>query len=300
MDFEQTDILLEENEEESVRGCDSPLLFVCQGKSITEFSLSGTQVMGRPADGARPDIPVFNRFVSRRHAVFETEGDCVWYTALDTTNPTKFRGKALSADEKFQLADGDELVISSETIENSETVILIFASSISRIRLWRELQQASRDKLTGLCNREEFSGWWFDNCASRDYEQACLFMLDVDDFKQINDLKGHNSGDRVLRIVADELKKMVRYEQQICRWGGDEFVGVLSGEREHVQSRLISTAQRITEAYWGSDVRVTVSIGCVEVSGVKDRADMDILVEKADQALYRVKNSGKNGIAFFI
>ncbi len=300
MGFEETDLILKrENKMETMRGSAGPLLFVCQGKVILEYPLSGTQVLGRPVEGARPELPVFNRFVSRQHALFETVDGDVWYTAYNTTNPTKFRDRVLREGERFRLTDGDELVISSETIEDSETVILIFASSAGRIRLWRELQQASRDKLTGLCDRDEFIGWWQDNCTVGDYSQACFFILDVDDFKKVNDALGHNAGDRVLKIVAGELKRAVRYEQQVCRWGGDEFVGIFPGQREHVEERLRRIAGRITEACRSLGLRVTVSMGCVDVMSRRDPADVDDLVEKADQALYRVKNNGKNGYLFF-
>jgi len=277
---------------------DSPLLFVCQGKTISEYRLEGRQELGRPAGDLRPDIPVFSRYISRQHGIFETTGEGVWYTARNTTNPTRYRGRVLAPGERIRLKDGDELTVSSEEDNNNiRSVILIAASSSSRVSLWRELQQASRDELTLLYGRDGFTAWWYENCGSGDYKQAAFFILDIDDFKTINDTLGHNTGDIILKLVADELRKMVRYDNQVCRWGGDEFVGVIPGNKEQVEERFAAAGRRIREAAAEKNVAVTVSIGYVEISGTDEAAALNDLVEMADKALYSIKRGGKNSIA---
>ncbi len=295
-DLDKTRFLLKEDEADAAAKdrADQPLLFVCQGKSISEHRLEGRQEFGRPVDGARPEICVFNRFVSRQHGVFETEQGVTRYTALKTTNPTMYKGAPLKPGEQIVLRDGDELVITYVTENGEGTLVLIAASSSSRINLWRDLELASRDELTSLYGREGFSEWWLENRDGPDYRQAALFILDVDDFKMINDQNGHNAGDVVLKEVAGELRKTVRYDNQICRWGGDEFVGVIPGDRERVEDRLEDLCRRISAISVINSLPVTASIGYLCLDGDRSHSDLDTLVEKADKAMYRAKKQGKN------
>ena len=275
-----------------------PVLFVCQGKMISEYRLNGRQILGRPADGVRPDIPIFNRFISRRHGMFETENGSCHFTALKSTNPTLYKGGPLESGERVLLSDGDELEISYETGSGESSIMLILASSSSRVSLWRDLQQTCRDELTMLYGRTGFSDWWTQNREGDDYRQAAIFLLDVDDFKKVNDIHGHNAGDLVLKSVAEELRKTVRYDNQICRWGGDEFLGVLPGTRERIEERLLDMSRRIAVVSVVMGLPITTSVGYVHFTRGDSLSGLSLesLVEMADKALYRTKENGKNGI----
>ncbi|MBQ4482095.1 MAG: GGDEF domain-containing protein [Lachnospiraceae bacterium] len=294
-----TEIIIESRAEDD-EALKRPTLFVCQERTISEYRLQGCQHLGRPAEGTLPDIPVYGKFVSRDHGVFDTQGEDVVYTALQTTNGIKYRGKLLEPWSRIHLKDGDELIIpSGNEEEDGQSAILVYATSPSRIRMWRDLEEASRDKLTGLCGREGFMIWWSQNYRKKDYEEAILFIMDVDDVKQINDKWGHNAGDSTLRLVSDQLTRMVRYENQVCRWGGDEFVGVIPGTPEKAEVRLRALSHRIKETSIKSGIPVTVSIGYVDKHALKSAKDMGAMLELADQALYKVKASGKGGIAAY-
>ncbi len=273
-----------------------PTLFVCQAHIISEYRMDGYQTLGRPSNDVLPDIPVQDRFVSKSHGFFETEQGETYYTAMHTTNGIKYQGNFLSPWTKIKLKDGDELIIPSDDDDAGHSVIIIFAISAARIKLWRELQRASKDKLTGLCGRDSFTTWWEQNYAKKDYEHAVFFIMDVDDFKEINDSKGHNAGDDVLRIVADQLRDIVRYENQVCRWGGDEFVGIIPGTADSAAGRLGVLSRSIREKTEEAGLPVTVSIGYVNIHKAKDTKDITGIMELADSAMYRMKQDGKGGI----
>ena len=276
----------------------SPTLFVCYGHSIAEYRLEGRQNMGRPSGDYIPDIPVHARFISRDHGYFLTEDGKTVYVGAETTNPIRYRGINVEPGKEIRLCDGDELAIPwTDDDGKDRSVILVYAEKRSRINLWRELQQASRDTLTNLSDRESFITWWKQNREKKDYSEAVLFILDVDDFKKVNDTAGHNAGDTVLRIIADELKKAVRYENQVCRWGGDEFVGVLPAKAGDAQDRLNAIGASIREMTSNEGIPVNVSIGFTDIHSVDDSGNIESLIEHADKALYRVKTTSKNAIA---
>ncbi|HAG69621.1 MAG TPA: hypothetical protein DCL38_06580 [Lachnospiraceae bacterium] len=276
-----------------------PTLFVCQGRTITEYRLMGRQEMGRPAYDSAPDIPVFDRFVSRKHGFFDTEVGESFYTAAETTNGILYKGQLLTPGDRVSLKDGDELIIPSGSVSEGQSVILIYVCTEARLDLWHEFKQASKDKLTGLYGRDSFTVWWYQNCRKKDYSEAVLFILDLDDFKQINDQKGHNEGDAALRLVADQLRHAVRYEYQVCRWGGDEFVGIIPGNTVEAGNRLKEISKRIEKYSSYGGTPVSVSIGYVDVKLPGNLYDMAGILELADKALYKVKSSGKRGIVCY-
>ena len=128
-----------------------------------------------------------------------------------------------------------------------------------------------------------------------------LLLLDLDNFKDINDTFGHMMGDEVLKHFAETLKKSVRTSDLVVRIGGDEFIVLLkdAGSRENVTNCVKKIVKRIMTEHYGAndDLDVEASIG-VAVSP-DDGGSFEELYEKADEALYRVKRGGKNGYAYF-
>ena len=121
-------------------------------------------------------------------------------------------------------------------------------------------------------------------------------MLDVDDFKSVNDRFGHAVGDKVLKFVADALRDLVRDEDLICRFGGDEFL-VLFPETDLAQAEAVAERVRayIEEAVIDAESKcqVTVSIGCTQISVDEDLARA---IARGDDALYVAKDKGRNRV----
>ena len=169
----------------------------------------------------------------------------------------------------------------------------------------RELaRQAVHDSLTGLYNRS-----YLDEALPRELSQARrlqesagasvgLLILDVDHFKQINDLHGHAIGDRVLMHVAALVRAQVRAGDIPCRYGGDELVVVMPGA---TPGESVRVGRRICESMAASpfrdgqaDVNVTVSLGVAVYP--TDATDATDLLRQADRALYVAKDRGRNRV----
>ncbi|MCR4632728.1 MAG: GGDEF domain-containing protein, partial [Erysipelotrichaceae bacterium] len=154
---------------------------------------------------------------------------------------------------------------------------------------------ASHDALTGLFNR----GAYELLIQSVDTEHMAMLIVDVDHFKQINDTYGHAIGDKALKAVADLLRKSFRSVDIICRFGGDEFVVVMtrvnSSMRQLVENK-ISQANKILKEPHEDLPPISLSVGVA----FSDRENPSgSIFEDADAALYRVKEAGGNGVGFY-
>lgn len=156
--------------------------------------------------------------------------------------------------------------------------------------------QAVHDELTGLHNRRHFRAALDDVVAQarQDESNVSLLLLDLDHFKTVNDQRGHDVGDEVLRRVGATLLEAVRAGDSVCRYGGEEFAVILPATSVDQACVL---GERIRGAVAQLDVaglRVTVSIG---VSGSPPlESDPRRLVATADQHLYAAKRAGRNRV----
>ncbi|MDV6345683.1 diguanylate cyclase [Nitrosomonas sp. Is37] len=162
-------------------------------------------------------------------------------------------------------------------------------------------QQARQDYLTGLFNRRFFMEQGHAELvrAQRYGHALSVLMLDVDHFKKINDKHGHQTGDAVLKRLADVMRKILRTVDIIGRVGGEEFA-VLLPETDlqratEVAERLREeTAHAVVTSVTGMPLNFTVSIGVASLEG-KD-IDLNTLINQADRALYQAKESGRNRV----
>lgn len=170
-------------------------------------------------------------------------------------------------------------------------------------RLNRELLvQAMRDPLTHLFNRRAFEEIAFREIsgAARTSSGLALLMIDLDQFKQVNDRYGHTAGDEVLIRVASTLRDSLRDEDFLCRWGGDEFLALLPRARrvqaQNVAERILESFDAMDFSLDGDPIDIAVSIGIVtNETGIRDLAS---LIAIADSALYEAKNTGRRRFAF--
>ena len=170
-------------------------------------------------------------------------------------------------------------------------------------RMWRqnkELQVRSHiDPLTGVLNRRGFYEVTIPllYLAKRNRKPVGVLILDVDNFKQINDVHGHGRGDAVLRTVADTLQSQVRRSDVVAKFGGDEFLVFLSETQPRAVESLGEKLRRTVESKSRRDCSVTISVGGfgASVSG-EIREELDSLIERADDCLLEAKDRGKNRV----
>ena len=168
-----------------------------------------------------------------------------------------------------------------------------------RDHIEEQRQKALTDPLTGLPNRAawderqelEVARW------QRYGGELLMAVLDIDFFKRINDNYGHLAGDKVLKIIATELAKRLRKTDFIARFGGEEFVLLIPGTPLEGAQQLLETLRTAIEScpfhFKGERVTITLSAG-VSAFAAGERAEQ--VFERADQALYRAKRSGRNRI----
>ncbi len=123
--------------------------------------------------------------------------------------------------------------------------------------------------------------------------------MDVDNFKNVNDTYGHDTGDKILIKIVQTLKDNFRSIDYICRIGGDEFVVLMVHAEPEMKELLSAKIEQINKTLADtSDGLPPISISAGVAFGTCI-GDEENIIEKADEALYRIKRSGKNGIAFF-
>lgn len=167
---------------------------------------------------------------------------------------------------------------------------------ISQHQRRRIAELARHDSLSGLLNRGQWERETADNFEQlrRLPEGAALLLIDIDNFKTINDAHGHLVGDQVIRSVADTIRSLIRETDYAGRYGGDEFVIVLSGATaeaawqiaDRLQSAIANTAQVI-----GLPGELTTSIGVASIN--PEVINLEQWVGRADTALYQAKAAGR-------
>jgi diguanylate cyclase (GGDEF)-like protein len=158
-------------------------------------------------------------------------------------------------------------------------------------------EKATRDRLTGLPNRYYMSTYLSDLEKERRLESSWIAMMDIDDFKLINDKYGHNFGDYVLQTIANIMNKYC-VETQFCRWGGEEFlvVGEIGEGMDEQYKRLDTFRSRVEEhlfKYDGLSINLTMTIGAV---AYEKGQTIDEWINMADKKMYLGKQNGKNQV----
>jgi len=162
---------------------------------------------------------------------------------------------------------------------------------------------AHHDQLTGLPNRTLF----YDRLrhaqalARRREKGLALFYMDLDGFKAVNDQHGHEQGDHLLKAVGQRISECVRESDTVARIGGDEFTVLLPDlqAREVAGELASSIIDALTRPFHLGEVTCAIGVSIGISFYPQDSDDTERLISNADAAMYRVKNSGKNGFAFW-
>lgn len=185
-----------------------------------------------------------------------------------------------------------EFSLTEIQVENKRWILAIIRDVKSRKRRETELEQAAKtDSLSGLANRSEFQIQLEDNAA----RLLAVAIIDVDEFKQINDQHGHPVGDEAIRHVAAVLREVFPDAICVARLGGDEFGVIVSSEGNNdLNSRFEVLLKQISSSeYSHRSLSLTISIGvCRGIPGSTPRS----LLTAADQAMYASKKAGRDQV----
>ena len=219
-----------------------------------------------------------------------------WHVMATATNYRQRVNGALSIwkaagddwedDHRLLITDiAKQLGIANEQISNHERIV-----TLSRT-----------DGMTGLLNRRAFYEEDLPRRVARlerSRDTAALFFVDMDNFKRVNDVHGHQAGDDALLYLRDLLMEMSRPGDVITRLGGDEFAMWLDGISREVSEKraalLIKASQALRKFSGDDDHPLGISVG-VAIYDPEDNESLDSLMIRADAAMYEVKNSGKGG-----
>jgi diguanylate cyclase (GGDEF)-like protein/PAS domain S-box-containing protein len=259
-----------------------------------QWGMSFAQLRGTDASQFFPPDQM-EQFLAKDRAVFDgrkpVEFEEPFWSAAKQSNRIGYTFKRPMYD-----TNGNPQYIVCVTLDITERKLAQAALLESERKL---LLLATTDSLTELPNRRQFMARLADefNRAQRiaSYRSAIL-MLDLDNFKRINDTHGHNVGDAVLKHVAQLMRKALRKIDIAARVGGEEFAIILPGVDSNAARK---SAERLREVLaktplvqFGKTISVTASIGIATMDSHDPSAD-DALI-RADKALYRAKNSGRN------
>ncbi|KAF2956358.1 GGDEF domain-containing protein [Marinitoga sp. 38H-ov] len=199
-----------------------------------------------------------------------------------------------------EILKAEDFILNPINIEELNYKIMLGINRIKKIEKLNDLLLI--DYLTKVYNRRAITDILKKEIerAKRENFSFALSMIDFDNFKKVNDLYGHDSGDAVLREISKLLSSNIRYYDNIGRLGGEEFLVIIS----HVnKNEAITVAERLrkkVEDYIikinGYNIKITISQG---ISIFEDNKNLDQMIKEADIALYKAKSSGKNKVIIY-
>ena len=267
------------------------VIFIGQGSGKRYKLRRGSMTIGR---SSKADINIEDDWASRIHCLIHWRDDMFEIEDRNSTNGTYVNTHKIS---RIQVPPG-------VPIQVGHSLLKIEFKDEAELEAEKNLhRRAIIDGLTGIFNRQHFMKRAAEELAFARRHQCLLgvIMIDIDHFKRVNDTYGHQMGDFVLNQFASIINSSKRPEDVFARYGGEEFIilprGELSREGMHLHcERLRQIVESADFAFGETRVRITISLGfhlaLVPNSGRK--ASFDDWIAKADEALYRAKDLGRN------
>ncbi len=195
--------------------------------------------------------------------------------------------------------------INSKDFSESEKEYLMDIASLAGIAIHNAslYEMATTDMMTRLKIHHYFHTLLVDEVdrARRLSRPLCVIMADIDHFKIVNDMNGHQAGDMVLINVAKIIRDSIRHIDVASRYGGEEFAVILPGTEIHealvVAERIRQNIEKSMVVYDGREIGATISIGVTQYDPDLDKTK-NTLIERADKALYISKRNGRNLVSF--
>jgi diguanylate cyclase (GGDEF)-like protein len=274
-------------------GRDRAYLIVLSGLNVGEMFQVGAKdlLVGR---GQECQVQVADDGVSRRHATLRTVADEIWLEDSESRNGTFVNGERVAG--RHRLVDGDKIQIGAATV-----LKFTFSDDLDETFQRRMYESALRDPLTKAFNKRYLldrleSEFRF---ARRHKVPLSLVLMDLDNFKAVNDRHGHVVGDQVLVAFARKIHDIIRNEDVFARYGGEEFA-ILCRQIEIEKAtafaeRLRRNVEQMEILVAGEVLKITMSVGVAALPQAEVTESL-ALIAAADQALYAAKNAGRNRV----
>lgn len=278
------------------------------GFKVTFFNNSGTVVLSEndynnyiSIENSEILKPIKEKIISKESNIIEFEQNNEKY--IIHTKYIKELNLYLTIEVKLSDYTGSSLDILYFNLLASLSVVLFIVIVLYRIihKYSEKLESmAFFDPLTKLYNRRYFLVKLEDTIvyAKRNNQIFCIAFLDIDDFKVINDIKGHHIGDQVLQQVSNLLKESIREVDTISRWGGEEIVILFSkidiNNAQSIAEKLRVILENNIKIQELLSYNLTASIGLTQF---KEEDTIDSIIKRSDDAMYLSKNNGKNKIS---
>jgi len=268
------------------------VLFPLEMNQSIDLGKAPRLILGRSQE---TDISIPDELISRNHCEFCWDGHRVTIRDLGSTNGTFVDGFRLEAQVSREIGPENRLQLGNAILK------VDFKDSNEVEREKALFEAATTDALTKVPNRRFFlerarADW---SAAKRANRFMHILLLDVDFFKKVNDTWGHPAGDFVLKEVAATLGRVRREEDQLARWGGEEFIFLATGIEPAQALAFAERARKAIESHrivWNDQhIPVTISLGLAGVAG-KDGDSLDSLIALADSRLYQAKRNGRNRV----
>jgi len=247
-------------------------------------------VFGR---GRNVDVRLDDPGLSRRHVRFFRMDGGWWIEDLGSRNGTFVDGERLGVPRR--LRDGDRIQIGKGCVFRAS-----LHDAVEHAATKRMVDSAVKDPLTQVYNRRHLDDRLTQELAfaRRHRTPMSVLLIDVDHFKQVNDVHGHLAGDAVLRVMGKLLQRIVRTEDLVARYGGEEFAVVARGIDARNAAILAERVRRTVEATKFPTaqgiLRITVSVGVATFREELRYETVHDLLAAADAGLYRAKEGGRN------
>jgi diguanylate cyclase len=211
--------------------------------------------------------------------------------------------KTMKKNIKKEVMSIQAIVRKKEEQDRQQMEALAKQISSLNVELKKVKTKAMTDGLTKAYNREAFDSYIRKIVDQNSIKSSpfSLLMLDIDDFKKINDGYGHQIGDRVLVALVKKCAEFIRDEDFLARYGGEEFIIVLPGaslrnalkKAQRLRKTIAETHYTTDKEKGGKGLSITVSIGA---SSFSKKDSVSTVIDRSDQALYQAKRTGKNRV----
>ena len=229
--------------------------------------------------------------------------DAIWTDLLNNNGGTRSSNENITKDGRTILCEWYNTPLvdqDGEVIGVASLVDDITERKMSEDMIWK---QANYDTITGLPNRNMFHDRLAQEIlkADRDKRPLALLLIDLDQFKEVNDTLGHDTGDLLLQEAGRRISDCVRNSDTVARLGGDEFTIILSelNDNSHIEDIAQKINSELEDVFQLGDevVHISGSIGIALYPN--DASDIDTLLKNSDQAMYAAKNNGRKCFSFF-